>query len=171
MPLTKRVSAEFIGTFWLVFGGCGSAVLSAAFPEVGIGFLGVGAGLRADRADHGLRHRAHLRLPPQPGRLARAVGRRALPVRDLLPYIVAQVVGAIVGAGVLLRDRQRQAGFDLRPAASPPTATPSTPRGATRCWPASSTEVVLTFMFLLIILGATDGRAPGASRRSPSAWG
>ena len=98
----KKYLAEFIGTFWLVLGGCGSAVLAAAFPDVGIGLLGVVAGLRPDRADHGLRHRPHLGLPPEPGRLGRPLCRRPLPGRgSSCPTSSPRCSGGIVGGGVL----------------------------------------------------------------------
>ena len=101
-----KLAAEFIGTFWLVFGGCGSAVLAAAFPEVGIGLLGVVAGVRAHRPDNGLCDRPHLRLPPQSGGHDRPLGRRIdFRPGDVVPYVVAQVVGAIAAASLLLSDR------------------------------------------------------------------
>ena len=109
----KKYGAEFFGTFWLVLGGCGSAVLAAAFPDVGIGFARRRAGVRPDGADHGLRDRAHLRLPPESGGLHRPLGRRALPGARLLPYIVAQVLGAIVAGGVLYVIASGKAGFDV----------------------------------------------------------
>ena len=79
MPIAKRSIAEFVGTFWLVFGGCGSAVLSAGVSRPGDRLSGSSPGLRPDRPDHGLCHRPHLRLPPQPGRLGGPVGRQAVP--------------------------------------------------------------------------------------------
>ena len=84
--LHRRAAAEFLGTFWLVFGGCGSAVLAAAFPQLGHRLPRRGAGLRPDGADHGVRHRAHLRLPSQPGGLCRALGGgKRFPAAEIVP--------------------------------------------------------------------------------------
>ncbi len=101
MPIGKRAAAEFFGTFWLVFGGCGSAVLAAGVPHVGIGYAGRRPCLRPDGHDHGLRHRPYFGLPPEPGSQPRTGRRQALPASDLLPYVIAQVVGGIAAAGVL----------------------------------------------------------------------
>src|SRR5438477_8353770 len=102
MSLQKRSIAEFLGTFWLVFGGCGSAVLAAAFPNVGIGLLGVSLafGLTVLTMAYAIGHISGCHLNPAVS-IGLAAARR-FPARDLLPYIVAQVIGAIVGAGVLL---------------------------------------------------------------------
>src|ERR1041385_73387 len=99
MPLTKRLSAEFIGTFWLVLGGCGSAVLAAAFPNLGIGFLGValGFGLTVLTMAYAIGHISGCHLNPAVS-VGLVAGKR-FPVSELIPYIVAQVVGAIAGAG------------------------------------------------------------------------
>ena len=167
----KVLAAELLGTFWLVFGGCGSAVLAAAFPDVGIGLLGVSLafGLTVLTMAYAIGHISG--LPPQPRGLARTVRRRPLPGADVLPYIAAQVVGAVLGAGVLYVIASGNAGFIAGRRASPPTATPSTHPAATRWLAGLVAEVVLTFMFLIIILGATDDARRRASRRSPSASG
>ena len=164
MPLSKRAAAEFLGTFWLVFGGCGSAVLAAAFPASGIGFLGRGAGLRPDGADHGLRHRPHLRLPSESGGLGRAGGGQALRRGgSCRPTSSRRCSAAMVARGVLLRDRQRQAGLRTRGGFASNGYGEHSPGGYSHgsCLVA---EVVLTFMFLMIILGATDKRAPAGFR-------
>src|SRR5262245_23869779 len=102
MQLSRRLTAEFIGTFWLVFGGCGAAVLSAAFPGLGIGFLGVSVafGLTVLTMAYAIGHISGCHLNPAVS-IGLWAGKR-FPARDLLPYIVVQVVGAIVGAGILL---------------------------------------------------------------------
>jgi aquaporin Z len=158
MPLGKKVAAEFIGTFWLVFGGCGSAVLAAAFPSVGIGLLGVSFafGLTVLTMAYAIGHISGCHLNPAVS-IGLMVGKR-FPGSDLLAYIVAQVAGAIVGAGVLYVIASGKPGFELGGFASNGFAEHS-PGGYSMvaCLVA---EVVLTFMFLMIILGATDRRAP-----------
>ena len=153
----KKLLAEFIGTFWLVLGGCGSAVLAAGFPDVGIGLLGVSLafGLTVLTIAYSLGHisGAHLNPAVSVGLL---VGGR-FPARDLLPYVVAQVLGAIAAAGVLylvatgngssIGDFAANGYGDHSPGKYNMTA-------------AFITEFVMTFIFLLIILGATDDRAP-----------
>src|SRR5204863_4418822 len=113
MPLSRRCVAEFIGTFWLVFGGCGSAVLAAAFPNVGIGLLGVALafGLTVLTMAYAIGHVSGCHLNPAVS-IGLWAGKR-FPARDLLAYIVSQVIGAIVGAGVLLLIASGKAGFDL----------------------------------------------------------
>src|SRR5262245_23567323 len=113
MTLTKRCTAEFIGTFWLVLGGCGSAVLAAAFPNLGIGFLGVALafGLTVLTMAYAIGHISGCHLNPAVT-IGLFTGKR-IPASDLLPYIVAQVVGAIAGAGVLYVIASGKAGFNL----------------------------------------------------------
>ena len=129
----KKLSAEFLGTFWLVFGGCGSAVLAAAFPDVGIGLLGVSLAFGLTVLTMAYADRPHLRLPLQPGGLARPV-RPAGASRPAssLPYIVAQVLGAHRRRRRALRHRQRQAGLRRRRRLRRRTATASTRPAATR---------------------------------------
>src|ERR1041385_3186484 len=113
MPLSKRALAEFIGTFWLVFGGCGSAVLAAAFPALGIGFAGVSLafGLTVLTMAYAIGHVSGCHLNPAVSIGLCAGGR--FPAGDLVPYIVAQVLGAVAGAGVLYVIASGHAGFDL----------------------------------------------------------
>ena len=159
VPLTRRLLAELIGTFWLVFGGCGSAVLAAAFPQVGIGLLGVALafGLTVLTMAYAIGHISGCHLNPAVS-IGLWAGKR-FPARDLGPYIVAQVLGAILGAGVLLLIASGKAGFEVSGGFAANGYAEHSPGGYSllACLVA---EVVLTFMFLLIILGATDGRAP-----------
>jgi aquaporin Z len=159
MSLTKRVTAELIGTFWLVFGGCGSAVLAAAFPDVGIGLLGVSLafGLTVLTMAYAIGHISGCHLNPAVS-IGLWAGKR-FPTRDLLPYIVAQVVGGIVGAGVLLLIASGTADFDLSGGLAANGYAEHSP-GEYSLLAGLVAEIVLTFMFLMIILGATDGRAP-----------
>jgi aquaporin Z len=158
MPLAKRSAAEFLGTFWLVFGGCGSAVLSAAFPKVGIGLLGVAFafGLTVLTMAYAIGHISGCHLNPAVS-IGLAVGKR-FPFSELPAYIVAQVLGAVAGAGVLFVIASGQAGFELGNFASNGYADHSP--GQYSMVAALVAEVVLTFMFLMIIQGATDRRAP-----------
>ena len=159
MPLSRRCVAEFIGTFWLVFGGCGSAVLAAAFPNVGIGLLGVALafGLTVLTMAYAIGHVSGCHLNPAVS-IGLWAGKR-FPARDLLPYIVAQVIGAIVGAGVLLLIASGKTGFDLSGGLAANGYAEHSPGGYSLLAGLVS-ETVLTLMFLLIILGSTDGRAP-----------
>jgi aquaporin Z len=159
MTLTRRFAAEVLGTFWLVFAGCGSAVLAATFPDVGIGFLGVSLafGLTVLTMAYAIGHVSGCHLNPAVS-LGLWAGRR-FPARDLLPYIVAQVIGAIVGATVLYVIASGQAGFSLAGGFASNGYGEHSP-GKYTLQAALVAEVVLTFMFLIIILGATDGRAP-----------
>lgn len=159
MSVGKRVTAEFIGTFWLVFGGCGSAVLAAAFPKVGIGLLGVALafGLTVMTMAYAIGHISGCHLNPAVS-VGLAVGQR-FPVSELVPYIVAQVAGGIVASGVLYIIASGQAGFSLSAGFAANGYGEHSPGG----YPLLSAlvaEVVLTFMFLIIILGSTDKRAP-----------
>lgn len=159
MSLRKRALAECMGTFWLVFGGCGSAVLAAAFPSVGIGFLGVALafGLTLLTMCYAIGHISGCHLNPAVS-LGLAAGRR-FPARELPAYICAQVIGGIIGAAVLYAIASGKPGFDLAGglAANGYGAHSPGGYGLPACLLA---EVVLTFMFLMIILGALDRRAP-----------
>src|SRR5664279_364707 len=159
MPLGKRATAEFIGTFWLVFGGCGSAVLAAAFPNLGIGFVGVALafGLTVLTMAYAIGHVSGCHLNPAVS-VGLLVGKR-FPASDLLAYVIAQVAGGIAGAGVLYIIASGKAGFDLSGGFASNGYDVHSPGGYSMmaCLVA---EVVLTFMFLMIILGSTDKRAP-----------
>lgn len=156
----KRSLAELIGTFWLVFGGCGSAVLAAAFPSVGIGLLGVSFafGLTVLTMAYTIGHISGCHLNPAVS-VGLAMGKR-FPMSELLPYIIAQVAGGILGAGVLFVIASGKAGFDVSAGFASNGYGLRSPGGYSlgACLTA---ELVLTFMFLLIIMGATDKRAPG----------
>ena len=136
MPLSKRAAAELFGTFWLVFGGCGSAVLAAAFPNVGIGLLGVALafGLTVLTMAYAIGHISGCHLNPAVS-VGLVVG-GTLPREGLPAYVVAQVAGGDRRRRRALRHRQRQGGLRRLAADSPPTATPSTRRAATRWSPA-----------------------------------
>ena len=159
MPLGKRTIAELIGTFWLVFGGCGSAVLAAAFPNVGIGLLGVSLafGLTVLTMAFAIGHISGCHLNPAVS-VGLVVARR-FPAKELLPYIAAQVAGGVLAAAVLFVIASGKAGFDLAGGFASNGFAEHSPGGYSllACLVA---EVVLTFMFLIIILGATDRRAP-----------
>src|SRR5450759_3023529 len=153
MPLSKRAAAEFIGTFWLVFGGCGSAVLAAAYPQLGIGFLGVALafGLTVLTMAFAIGHISGCHLNP-----AVSVGllvAKRFSSKDLPAYLAAQVLGGMAGAGVLYVIATGKPGFESGGFAE------NSPGGYSleACLVA---ELGLTFMFLMIILGATDRRAP-----------
>ena len=154
----NRLAAEAMGTFWLVFGGCGSAVLAAAFPQVGIGLLGVSFafGLTVLTMAYAIGHISGCHLNPAVS-VGLVVGKR-FPASDLPGYIGAQVVGAVLGAGTLYLIASGKPGFDLGGFASNGFAEHSP--GGYSMLAALIAEVVLTFMFLMIILGATDSRAP-----------
>ncbi len=158
MSIGKRCTAEFLGTFWLVFGGCGSAVLSAAFPEVGIGLLGVSFafGLTVLTMAYAIGHISGCHLNPAVS-VGLLVGGR-FKASDLLPYVVSQVVGGIVAAGVLYVIASGKPGFELGGFAANGFAEHSP--GGYSLMAAFTAETVLTFMFLMIILGSTDHRAP-----------
>ena len=158
MSMSKKLGAEFIGTFWLVLGGCGSAVLAAAFPDVGIGLLGVSLafGLTVLTMAFAIGHISGCHLNPAVS-VGLMVGGR-FSSGELLPYIVAQVLGGIAGAAVLFVIASGQAGFETAGFASNGFGEHSP--GGYSLTSALVTEVVMTFMFLIIILGATDARAP-----------
>jgi aquaporin Z len=155
----KKYGAEFIGTFWLVLGGCGSAVLAAQFPNVGIGLLGVALafGLTVMTMAFAIGHISGCHLNPAVSVGLWAGGR--FPAKDLLPYIVAQVLGAIVASGVLYLIASGKAGFDVSAGFASNGYGEHSPGGYSLL-AALITEVVMTMMFLLIILGSTDKRAP-----------
>ncbi|HNX50638.1 MAG TPA: aquaporin Z [Thermoanaerobaculaceae bacterium] len=155
----KKAAAEFIGTFWLVLGGCGSAVLAATFPNLGIGFVGVALafGLTVLTMAFALGHISGCHLNPAVSVGLWAGGR--FPASGLLPYIGAQVAGAIAGAGVLLAIASGKAGFDLTGGFASNGYEVHSPGGYSLV-ACLVCEVVMTFMFLMIILGATDRRAP-----------
>ncbi len=158
MPLSRRLGAEFIGTFWLVFGGCGSAVLAAAFPGLGIGFVGVSLafGFTVLTMAYAIGHVSGCHLNPAVS-FGLWAGKR-FAGKDLFPYIIAQVLGAIVAAAVLYVIASGKAGFEIGGFASNGYGEHSP--GGYSMLAALVAEVVLTFMFLFIILGATDERAP-----------
>jgi aquaporin Z len=159
MPLSKRAVAEFIGTFWLVFGGCGSAVVAAAFPSLGIGFLGVALafGLTLLTMAFAIGHISGCHINPAVS-VGLCIGKR-FPASDLPAYVVAQVAGAIAASSVLYVIASGKPGFSLAGGFASNGYGAHSPGGYSllACLVA---EVVLTFMFLMIILGATDRRAP-----------
>ena len=158
MPMANRLAAELFGTFWLTFAGCGSAVLAAAFPEVGIGLLGVSFafGLSLLTMAYTIGHISGCHINPAVSVGLAAGGR--FPASEVLPYAVAQVVGGILGAGVLYLIASGKPGFELGGFASNGFAEHSP--GGYSLAAALICEVVMTFMFLTIILGSTDGRSP-----------
>jgi aquaporin Z len=155
----NKYGAEFVGTFWLVLGGCGSAVLAAAFPNVGIGLLGVALafGLTVLTMAFAIGHISGCHLNPAVSLGLWAGGR--FPAKELLPYIVAQVLGGVVAGGVLYLIASGKAGFDLSAGFASNGYGAHSPGGYSLL-AALITEVVMTMMFLLVILGATDKRAP-----------
>lgn len=158
MSLSKRAIAEFLGTFWLVFGGCGSAVLAAAFPQLGIGFAGVALafGLTVLTMAYAIGHISGCHLNPAVS-VGLVAGKR-FPASELLPYVVAQVLGGIAGAGVLFVIASGKADFSLGGFASNGYAEHSP--GGYSMMACLIAEIVLTFFFLMIIMGSTDKRAP-----------
>jgi aquaporin Z len=158
VPLTRRLAAECLGTFWLVFGGCGSAVLAAGVPDVGIGWVGVAFafGLTVLTMAYAIGHVSGCHLNPAVS-LGLWAGKR-FPASELGPYIVAQVIGGILGAAVLLVIASGVTGFTVGGFAANGYGEHSP--GGYSLVSGLIAEVVLTFMFLIIILGATDGRAP-----------
>ncbi len=160
MALGNKVAAEFIGTFWLVFGGCGSAVLSAGFPDLGIGFLGVALafGLTVMTMAYAIGHVSGCHLNPAVS-VGLLLGKR-FPASELVPYVIAQVLGGIAGAAVLYFIASGQEGFQAGGFASNGFGEHSP--GGYSMVAALTAEIVLTFAFLFVILGATDKRAPAA---------
>jgi aquaporin Z len=159
MSVGKRATAEFFGTFWLVFGGTGAAVLDAAFPNLGIGFLGVALafGLTVLTMAFAIGHISGCHLNPAIS-IGLFAGKR-FPAADLLPYIIAQVVGAICASAVLFVIASGKAGFSLSGGFASNGYGEHSPGGYSllACFVA---EVVLTMFFLLIIMGSTDKSAP-----------
>jgi aquaporin Z len=155
----KKYGAEFFGTFWLVLGGCGSAVLAAAFPDVGIGLLGVSLafGLTVLTMAYAIGHISGCHLNPAVSIGLYAGGR--FPLNELVPYIISQVAGAITASGVLYIIATGKIGFDVSAGFASNGYGVHSPGGYSLL-AALVTEVVMTMMFLLIILGATDKRAP-----------
>jgi aquaporin Z len=160
MQLAKRLGAEAFGTFWLVLGGCGSAVLAAKFPELGIGFVGVSLafGLTVLTMAYAIGHISGCHLNPAVS-VGLTVARR-FPARDLGPYIVAQVIGASLGALVLLSIASGSPDFDLATSGFASNGFGARSPGNYTMLAAFVCEVVMTFFFVFVILGATDKRAP-----------
>jgi aquaporin Z len=159
MSLGKRCGAEFFGTFWLVFGGCGSAVLAAAFPQLGIGFAGVALafGLTLLTMAYAIGHISGCHINPAVS-IGLWVGGR-FPVSELIPYVIAQVLGAIAATSTLYFIASGKGGFDLSSGFAANGYGDHSPGGYSlgACLLA---EIVLTFFFLFVILGTTDRRAP-----------
>lgn len=155
----KAYGAEFFGTFWLVLGGCGSAVLAAAFPGLGIGFLGVALafGLTVLTMAFAIGHISGCHLNPAVSVGLWAGGR--FPGKEVVPYIVAQVLGAVVAGGILFLIASGKAGFDASAGFAANGFGEHSPGGYSLL-AALITEIVMTMMFLVVILGATDKRAP-----------
>lgn len=159
MSLKNKMGAEALGTFWLVFGGCGSAVLAASFPQYGIGFVGVSLafGLTVLTMAYAVGHISGGHFNPAVT-VGLCVGGR-FPVKEIIPYWIAQIVGAVAAAGVLYLIASGKAGFDLSSGFASNGYGEHSPGGYTMV-AGLIAEVVLTAFFLIIILGATDGRAP-----------
>lgn len=155
----NKYIAECIGTFWLVLGGCGSAVLAAGFPDVGIGLLGVSFafGLTVLTMAYAIGHISGCHLNPAVSVGLWAGGR--FPANELMPYIIAQVTGAILGAGVLYLIASGQPSFDLSAGFASNGFGAHSPGGYSMT-AALVAEIVLTMMFIFVIMGATDKRAP-----------
>ena len=159
MSMTKRATAEFIGTFWLVLGGCGSAVLAAAFPDVGIGLLGVSFafGLTVLTMAYAIGHISGCHLNPAVTVGLTVAGR--FKAGDVLPYVIAQVLGGIAAAAVLYCIASGKAGFDLAGGLASNGYAEHSPGGYSM-QSALVTEFVMTAFFLFVILGATHANAP-----------
>jgi aquaporin Z len=157
--MLNKLGAEFFGTFWLVLGGCGSAVLAAAFPNVGIGLLGVSLafGLTVLTMAFAIGHISGCHLNPAITCGLVAGGR--FPAKDLVPYIIAQVLGGAIGAGVLYIISSGAAGFDVTAGFASNGYGEHSPGGYSLA-SGLVCEVVMTFMFLFVIMGSTDERAP-----------
>lgn len=160
MSLAKRCVAELLGTFWLVFGGCGAAVLAAAFPQVGIGLLGVSFafGLSVLTMAYAIGHISGCHLNPAVT-VGLVTGSR-FPVKEMVPYMIMQTLGGILGAAVLYVIASGKADFSLSGGFASNGYGAHSPGGYSLA-ACVTAEVVLTFIFLVIILGSTHGRAPG----------
>ncbi|HMT07278.1 MAG TPA: aquaporin Z [Pyrinomonadaceae bacterium] len=159
MPLTNRLTAEFLGTFWLVLGGCGAAVLAAGVPTVGIGYAGVSLafGLTVLTGAYALGHISGGHFNPAVT-IGLWAGKR-FEARDILPYVIAQVLGAIAAAGIIYLIASGKPGFSLAGGLASNGFADYSP-GKYEIVAAFVTEVVLTFFFLIVILGATHKKAP-----------
>ena len=159
MGIGKRLGAEFFGTFWLVFGGCGSAVIAAAFPGLGIGFIGVALafGLTLLTMAFAIGHISGCHLNPAVS--AGLVAGKRFPLSDFVPYVVAQVLGAVAAAGTLYIIASGKPGFSLAAGFAANGYGAHSPGGYSLL-AGFVAEVVLTAFFLLVIMGATDSRAP-----------
>jgi aquaporin Z len=157
--MTKRLTAEFIGTLWLVLGGCGSAALAAAFPSLGIGFVGVSLafGLTVLTMAYAIGHVSGCHLNPAVSVGLCAGGR--FPAGELIPYVIAQVLGGIAGAGILYVIASGHAGFDVSAGFASNGYAEHSPGGYSLV-SCLVTEVVMTFAFLFVIMGSTHGSAP-----------
>ncbi|KGC70092.1 MIP channel s family protein [Burkholderia pseudomallei] len=160
MPLSRRLAAELIGTFWLVLGGCGSAVLAAAYPGLGIGFAGVSLafGLTVLTMAFAIGHISGCHLNPAVSIGLTVAGR--FPARELVPYVVAQVIGATLGAFVLYLIASGKPGFDVVASGFATNGFGEHSPGHYTLAAAFICEVFMTAVFLFVILGATDRRAP-----------
>ncbi len=160
MNLTHRFLAEFVGTFWLVLGGCGSAVLAASFPQLGIGFAGVALafGLTVLTMAYAIGHISGCHLNPAVT-VGLFVGGR-FDAKEIIPYIIAQLAGAIIAAFVLSLIAGGKPGFDLVGSGFAANGYGEHSPGGYSLFAALICELVMTFMFLFIILGSTDYRAP-----------
>ena len=160
MSLTRKMAAEMLGTFWLVFAGCGSAVLAAGVPGVGIGWLGVSFafGLSLMTMAFAIGHISGCHVNPAVSVGLWTGGR--FPASEIFPYWIAQLVGAVVAAGVLAVIANGATGFDLVASGFAANGYAEHSPGGYSMVAALVAEIVLTFVFLMIILGATDGRAP-----------
>lgn len=160
MPLSKRVTAEFLGTLWLVLGGCGAAVLATGYPTLGIGFAGVSLafGLTVLTGAYALGHISGGHFNPAVS-VGLWAGRR-FPANELLPYIVAQIIGALAAAGIIYLIASGKANFDLAASGLASNGYADHSPGGYTVLAAFTAEVVLTFFFLIVILGSTHGRAP-----------
>jgi len=171
MSMSHRAAAEALGTFWLVLGGCGSAVLAAKFPGVGIGLLGVAFafGLTLLTMAFAIGHISGCHINPAVS-FGLWAGNR-FPASELVPYIVAQVVGAVVASFVLYLIASGQPGFDLVASGFAANGYGAHSPGGYSLFSAAVCEIVMTFMFLMIILGATDKRAPAGFAPLPIGLG